>query len=216
MTRKCTLFVVVITLSGTAFAKDNLQIAFVDSFKAMRDCKDGQVVGKELDAMRDKFSKEIQQEAQKIAKEEADLKAKIAALEAQASALKPEAYAREQQSLAKDDRHIKKMKEELQEGVRDKEETIKVVMQQKTEELAGKIEEGIITVAKEKGVDAVIDKMTGRVMYTKEDNTGDITTATIACVDKKSILIAAGAGKKDEKIVVAGQKSEKSKIAPAA
>lgn len=216
MTKKCTLFVVVITLTSSAFAKDNLQIAFVDSFKAMRDCKDGQVIGKELDTMRDKFSKEIQQEAQKIAKEDGELKSKVAALEAQASTLKPEAYAREKQQLTKENRRIDKLKQELEEAVREKEETIKVVMQQKTEELAVKIEEGIVTVAKEKGVDAVIDKMTGRVMYTKEDNTGDITTATIACVDKKSIMIAAGASKKDEKIVVAGQKNEKSKIAPAA
>ncbi len=196
MTKKYTFFVVILTIASNTVAKDSLQIAFVDSFKGMRDCKDGQVVSKELDAMRDKFSKEIQQEAQKIAKADSDLKAKVAALEAQASTLKPEAFAREKQLLAKQDRDIKKRTEELQNSVQEKEEMIKVVMQQKTEELAIKIEEGIIAAAQKNNVDAVIDKMTGRVMYTKEDNTGDITTEVIAFVDKKSVTLAA---KKDEK-----------------
>ncbi len=196
MIKKHTLFVVIVIITSSAFAKDNLQIAFVDSFKAMRDCKDGQVVGKELDTMRDKFSKEIQDEAQKIAKQDTELKTKIAALEAKASTLKPEAYAREKQLLAKEGRRIDKLKQELEESVREKEETIKVAMQQKTEELASKIEEGIVAVAKEKGVDAVIDKMTGRVMYTKDDNTGDITSAAIAFVDKKAVTLTA---KKDDK-----------------
>ena len=63
-------------------------------------------------------------------------------------------------------------------------------MQQKTEELAIKIEESIVSVAKTKDVDAVIDKMTGRVMYTKDDNQGDITRETIVSVDKKGITVA--------------------------
>lgn len=197
MTKKYTLFVVVLTIASTTLAKDNLQIAFVDSFKAMRDCKEGQVVGKELDAMRDKFSKEIQQAAQKIAQEDAKLKEQVAALEAKASTLKAEAYAREKQNLAKVGRGIEKQKQGLEEDVREKEEAIKITMQQKTEELAVKIEEGIVAVAKAQGVDAVIDKMTGRVMYTKDDNTGDITGAAIAFVDKKSVTVAA---KKDDKL----------------
>lgn len=201
MTRKYTLFVVVLTIASSTIAKDNLQIAFVDSFKAMRDCKDGQVVSKELDTMRDKFSKEIQQEAQKIAKDDSELKSKMAALEAKASTLKPEAFAREKQLLTKEGRTIEKRTQELQESVREKEEMMKVAMQQKTEELAVKIEEGIVAAAKEKGVDAVIDKMTGRVMYTKDDNTGDITTAAIAFVDKKSVAVTASTvtAKKDDK-----------------
>ncbi len=59
-------------------------------------------------------------------------------------------------------------------------------MQNKTEALATKVEEGIVEVAKRKGVDAVIDKMTGRVIYTKEDNHGDITLDAIAHVDKRN------------------------------
>jgi Skp family chaperone for outer membrane proteins len=179
MAKKYTLFVVILTVASGSIARD---IAFIDSFKAMRESKDGQVVGKELDEMREKFSKEIQQEAQKIAKEESDLKSK-------ASMIKPDL-------LAKEQRRIEKLKRDLEDVVREKEEIIKVTMQQKTEELAVKIEEGIIAVAKEKGVDAVIDKMTGRVMYTKDDNSGDLTNETINFVDKKSMAVAS---KKEEK-----------------
>lgn len=149
-----------------------LDIAFVDSFKAMRECSEGQRVGKELDAMRDKLSKEIQGEAQKLTKEDADLKSK-------ASAMKHE-------MLVKKERDLAKQKRDLEEKVRESEEEIKIVMQQKLEELTVKIEEGIVAVAKTKGVDAVIDKMSGRVMYTKDDKQADITADAINYVNKKT------------------------------
>ncbi len=66
--------------TGSVATCKDMQIAFVDSFKAMRECKDGEVVGRELDAMRDKFSKEIQQEAQKLAQKENALKSKVCML----------------------------------------------------------------------------------------------------------------------------------------
>lgn len=175
MTKKLPLFAVVLTIAGSTIAKE-MQIVFVDSFKAMRECKDGQLVGKELDDMRDAFSKEIQAEAQKIANMEKDLKS-------QASTLKAEV-------LNKKSREIDRLKRDLEDAVREKEETIKITMQQKTEQLAVKVEESIVTVAKSKDVDAVIDKMTGRVMYTKDDNKGDITNEAIAAVDKKGVTVA--------------------------
>ncbi len=183
--RNIVIIAIAIAISGTSVAatrdakvdsKEALDIAFVDSFQAMRECEDGQRVGKELDAMRDQLSKEIQDEATKITKEESDLNSK-------AAALKPEV-------LAQNKRKIEKQKRDLEEQVRESEEKIKITMQQKTEELAVKIEEGIVEVAKSKGVDAVIDKMTGRVMYTKDDHKGDITTEAIAYVDKKSSTVA--------------------------
>ncbi len=180
--RNIAVVAVVIAISGTSSAatreapKEALDIAFVDSFQAMRECEDGQRVGKELDTMRDKLSKEIQDEATKITKEESDLNSK-------AATLKPDI-------LAQNKRKIEKQKRDLEEKVRESEEQIKVAMQQRTEELAVQIEEGIVEVAKARGVDAVIDKMTGRVMYTKDNHKGDITTDAIAYVDKKSSTVA--------------------------
>ena len=180
--RNIAVVAVVIAISGTSSAatreapKEALDIAFVDSFQAMRECEDGQRVGKELDTMRDKLSKEIQDEATKITKEESDLNSKSATL-------KPDI-------LAQNKRKIEKQKRDLEDKVRESEEEIKVAMQQRTEELAVKIEEGIVEVAKAKNVDAVIDKMTGRVMYTKDNHKGDITSDAIAYVDKKSSTVA--------------------------
>ena len=183
--KKVVAVIVIIAISGTSSAvardakvepKELLDIAFVDSFQAMRECVDGQRVGKELDTMRDKLSKEIQDEATKITKEESDLNSKSATL-------KPDI-------LAQNKRKIEKQKRDLEDKVRESEEEIKVAMQQRTEELAVKIEEGIVEVAKAKNVDAVIDKMTGRVMYTKDNHKGDITSDAIAYVDKKSSTVA--------------------------
>lgn len=173
----CALIIAMGTTSEARDAKvepkETLDIAFVDSFKAMRECEDGQRVGKELDAIRDKLSKEIQDEATRITQDEADLKGRAATLKADV--------------LTQNERKIAKQKRDLEEKVRESEEEIKLVMQQKTEELAVQIEEGIVEVAKAKGVDAVIDKMTGRVMYTKDNDKGDITTDAIAYINKKTV-----------------------------
>ncbi len=178
MKKKLLFSAVVCTVSVAGLlAKDaSLDIAFVDSFAAMRECKDGQLVGAEIDKLREVASQELQKDAEFLAKTEADLKTK-------AAMLKPA-------ELAKQERELAKKKRALEETLQEKEAELKLVMQQKTEDLAVKIEQGIVEVAKAKGVDAVIDKMTGRVMYTKEGNKGDLTQDAIAAIDKKSDLVA--------------------------
>ncbi len=178
--RNVAALVVVIAISGTSEARDAkvetkeaLDIAFVDSFKAMRECEDGLRVGQKLDVMRDNLSKEIQDEATKITQEETELKSKSATLKADV--------------FAQSERKIAKQKRDLEEKVRESEEAMKVAMQQETEKLAVQIEEGIVEVAKAKGVDAVIDKMTGRVMYTKDNNKGDLTADAIELINKKTL-----------------------------
>lgn len=161
-----------LSVASPAVAPKPMDIVFVDSFQAMRECQEGKKVGKELDTVREKLSKEIQQDAQKLAAQEKELQGKL-------PTMKKEAADREQRKLAKNRR-------ELEDRVRDGEEELKIMMQNKTEALAAKVEEGIVEVAKRKGVDAVIDKMTGRVLYTKEDNNGDITLDAIAQVDKSN------------------------------
>ncbi len=181
--------VFLLTTACLSYAADQvLDIAFVDSFQAMRECEEGKLVGRELDAVREKLSKEIQDEAQKLAQVEKELKSKMATM-------KKEVVEREERKLAKQRRS-------LEDRVRDGEEELKIIMQNKTETLAAKVEEGIVAVAKQKGVDAVIDKMTGRVVYTKEDNRGDITLDAIAQVNKKSNKATAVAKKDDTKAAV--------------
>lgn len=174
-----------IGFSGLSYAGDRvLDIAFVDSFQAMRECEEGKKVGKELDTIREKLSKEIQEEAQRLATEEKEFKAKLPTMKKELA---------EQQ-----ERNLAKRRRALEDRVRDGEEELKITMQNKTETLAAKVEEGIVQVAKQKGVDAVIDKMTGRVLYTKEDNKGDITLDTIAQVNKQTIKKETTVAKKDD------------------
>ncbi len=182
------------SVTAGALAKNEaLDIVFVDSFRAMRECNDGEKVGKEIDNLRETASNEIRKTAENLAKAEADLKSK-------ASMLKPV-------ELAKQERDLDKRKRDLQESVGEKEQEIKMVMQQKTEELAVKIEEGVVTVAKEKGVDAVIDKMTGRVMYTKDNNRGDITSEAIGAINQKSATLAKAGAPAATTVAKAGAKT---------
>lgn len=176
-----------VVVSGAFAADSKLDIAFVDSFKAMRECKEGEKVAKELEGIREKISKEIQDEAKKVAQQEQELKSKAATLKKDA--------------LEKQERDLQKKRRSLEERVRDGEEELKMVMQQKTESLAAKVEESIVDVAKNKGVDVVIDKVTGRVLYAKDDNKGDITADTIAQVNKKAVSEGTTqvAAKKDDK-----------------
>lgn len=186
MKKKLMLSVVVLAASALSLdakvADKPLNIAFVDSFEAMRECEEGKRVGARIDAMRDKASAAIKAEAEKLAQTDADLKAKASTMD--------------QQVLAKKGRELDKQRRDLEERVREEEETIKVTMQKETEVLAEQVERGIVAVAKERGVDAVIDKMTGRVMYTKDENNGDITKDAIARVDTESRKLAQANGAK--------------------
>ncbi len=186
MKKKLMLSVVVLAASALSLdakvADKPLNIAFVDSFEAMRECEEGKRVGARIDAMRDKASAAIKAEAEKLAQTDADLKAKASTMD--------------QQVLAKKGRELDKQRRDLEERVREEEETIKVTMQKETEVLAEQVERGIVAVAKERGVDAVIDKMTGRVMYTKDENNGDITKDAINRVDTESRKLAQANGAK--------------------
>lgn len=162
------------TLGATASksGQPQLNIAFVDSFRAMRECADGQEIGKEIDNVRNKASKEFQEEADKLAKEETDLNQKSNMLK--------------QAERDKKKRELDKKKRDLEERLQEKEQELKAVMQEKTETLARQIEDGIVEVAKAKNLDVVLDTQTGRAMYTKDNNEGDLTKEAIAAVDKKS------------------------------
>jgi Skp family chaperone for outer membrane proteins len=179
----CSLVLCGTVTAGALAAKDEqLNIAFVDTFKAMRECKEGEQVSKEMDALRETATNKIRQKAELIAKKENDLKGK-------ASMLKP-------QEMAKQGRELEKEKRDLEESVKEEEEQLQLVMRQKTEELAVKIEEGVVSVAKARNVDAVIDKMTGRVMYTKENYSGDLTNDAIKAVNDRASTLAKADTKK--------------------
>ena len=167
-------------------------IAFVDTFKTMRECDEGIRVARELDELRNRLSKEIESEAQKLAKQEQELKSK-------ATTMKREA-------LEKEERLLTKAQRELEDKVRDGEAELKLAMQSKTESLAYEVEKSIVEVAQTKNVDAVID-VTGRVLYRKDNNKDDITSDAILHVNNRH---------KEKSTQMAAKKDEKPKAAVAA
>ncbi len=148
---------------------DNILV--VDSMRAMRECEEGKKVAAQLEKIRDKFSSDIEADAKKLGKETEEFQAKK-------STMKAEVAEKKQRELAK-------LERELQQKVKDSEEELRSEMQRLTETLAMDVENGIAQLAREKGADAVVDKMTGRFIYTNTQNKGDITEDAIAYVNRK-------------------------------
>ncbi len=142
--------------------KTDLSIRFIDSFEVMRLSKGGQDAQKELEKQRNELAGELQKDEQKLKNAAADFQAK-------AATLSEAARDKEQQRLVKMERDLKVKAQEY-------EETIKLSMQRITEKLARDVEEAVTTLAKEQRYDAVVDTMTGRVIFVadKVNVTGDI------------------------------------------
>ena len=179
--KKRALMLISIVASPLCATMSNLNIAFVNASQVMQESTGGKKLINDIEKLRNEYLQEIQKEAQKVEKERNDLKAK-------ASTLKPEAF-------AKEERRIQKMERDFNDLKREKEESIQLIWQQKAEELANEIEQSIVSVAKEKNFDAVIDK-SGRVMYSKDDDKGDITKDVTAFLDQKSSTALAAKNQK--------------------
>jgi len=61
-----------------------------------------------------------------------------------------------------------KMDREYKNKIQESEEELKIDMQKKTENLARNVDKAVIEIAKEEKLDAVVDKVTGRVIYVDE------------------------------------------------
>ena len=150
-------------------ADANLKIGFVDSFEAMRNCEPGIKAGKELEAQRDTLSKAIKEDEQKYTQAVNEYKSKSATMS--------------EAARDKEQQKIVKMERDLKAKVEESEESLKLSMQRTTEKLAKDIEQGIVNVAKETDLDAIVDKMTGRVVYAKDKL--DFTSHTIKQMNKQ-------------------------------
>ncbi len=161
-------------LSATALmqaAKSAPDIMYCDVFGAMRQCKKGQEIAKELDEFRGRLSKEIEADAKLLAENEKDLKAK-------ASTMKREA-------LEKEERKLAKQRRDLEDKVRDGEEELKMTMNQKTEALAIEVEKNIAEMARMRGYNRIVDVITGRTICCIDD-TDDVTTDVIKYLNEKA------------------------------
>ena len=139
---------------GTAGAKE-LKIGVIDSFEVMRTSKDGIAAGKELETKRESLSKDLQRDQE--------------ALMQVGNALKSKASTLSQEARDKEEQKIVKMQRDLEAKAQECEEEMRLAMQRTTERLAQDVEKAARDVALEQGLDEVIDKMTGRVIYHKTE-----------------------------------------------
>jgi outer membrane protein len=143
--------------------KMNLKIRFVESFDTMRQCEQGTECGKDLEKIREQLSKGIQEDEQKLTRDMTEFQSKASTLSA---------AARE-----KEEKRLRKMKTDYDTKLQESEYEMKLAMQKRTEELAQDMEKAVIEVAKREKFDAVVDTVTGRVLYV--DPTLNITDSVV-------------------------------------
>lgn len=132
----------------------DLKILFVDSFAAMRECEEGRKVIADVEKKREEYAKSLETQERTIAKEFGDFKNKSAALA-------PAAREKEEQRLTK-------LRRDYEERVQEYETELKAYVQRNTEQLVQAVEKEISSLAQQRGLDAVLDTTTGRVIYITE------------------------------------------------
>ena len=177
---------VMTAFEGTA----DLKIRYIDMFAAMRESQEGQQVSKELDAKRKEYAQKIEQEEKRLQQAMTEYRSK-------SSMLSESARSKEEQQLAK-------MKREYEGVVKNSEEELKLIMQQKTEQLGRKVDKAVTEVAKKDGLDAVVDKVSGRVIYTSQKS--DCTTKITQAMNTTYETVVAQGDKKSEAVSVASNK----------
>ncbi len=132
----------------------NIEIRFIDSFEVMGGCKEGVKARQDLEVKREVLSQDLQKDEQKFTQTMSEYKGK-------SSMLSDTAREKEEKKLMRMDREYKNK-------IQESEEELKIDMQKKTENLARNVDQAVIKVAKEENLDAVVDKVTGRVIYVDE------------------------------------------------
>jgi len=148
----------------------NLKIRFINSMELMRDTEEGQRISQELQSKYKDLAEEIQELNKKLEMAAADFKKKE-------SMLSESAKETEQKKLMR-------MKRELDVKAQEAEEEYKLAAQKATEKISKEIIEVAEAVAKEDGLDAVIDKDSGRALYVA-DATANYTGKVKERMNKK-------------------------------
>ncbi len=148
-----------------------LNIGFVDTFEVMRNCKSGQEATKDLTAQRERLAKELQDEEQLVVKAMSDFRTKSATPAFSDSARETE------------EKRIMNMRRGLESKAQQFEDDLKISMQKVSERIAKEVDDAVVAMGKSGGYDAMVDKMTGRVIYAKAEL--DVTEMVTKQVDNK-------------------------------
>lgn len=149
-------------------AHTDLKIRYVDVFGAMRESREGGEAAAKVEERRLELAKNIE--------------AKVKKLEVAATDFKTKSSTMNETARTKKEREVVDMKRDYDLLLQDSEEEMKVVMQQVTEALAKEVEKAVTELAKKDGLDAVVDKVTGRTIWSSEK--GDLTLQVVQSMNK--------------------------------
>lgn len=145
-----------------------LNVRYIDSIMAMQASTEGQKVTGELEKMRKELGDELQSRGK-------TLETAMKSFEAKKSTMSEKA---QEDEMGK----VRDMQWELEKLTKQYEEKFKVAMQRATERLAKQVEDVAQKLAKAENLDAVIDKSTGRVLYTSDK--ADLTEQLVVEMNK--------------------------------
>ena len=148
--------------------KGDLNICYIDLFGAMGGSAEGKEASKQLELKREELAKLVEPSRAKY--------------ETAATEYKNKAATMNESARAKKEQEIIKAERDYKNALQDAEEQMKLVMQTVTEALAKEVELAVAELAKKDGLDAVVDKMTGRVLYTS--GKADYTAKVVQSMDK--------------------------------
>ena len=163
--------------------KANPKLAVIDEMTIMRTCEQGQKITQELESKRQELAVRAEGSEKKLQEEVKNYQAK-------APALKQEARDAEQQRLTK-------MGIDHENLLKSCEAEFKLAVNQATERIGREVEDVATKIAQQEGVDLLIDKSTGRVLYASDK--ADLTSKTIHALNAKS----------EQKTVVAKKPADK-------
>lgn len=177
----------------------DLKIRFMDVFAAMREGQEGVEVTAKLDLKRQELGKELEGDGKKLEQAKVEFKSK-------ASTMNDSARAKKEQEIVR-------MNRDFEGKVQSCEEELKLSMQQVTEVLAKEVEQAVTEYAKNEKLDAVIDKVTGKVVYTSGKS--DCTEAIIQGMNKNFKAKLARNEKSAASTITLASSSKKSSTATA-
>ncbi len=149
-------------------SKSDLKVRYIDTLAVMRDSQEGVKVAKQLEEKRQELAARIEAKEKEFTKAAQEFRSK-------ASMMKQAARDKEEQRLMRMETDYKAL-------VQSSEQELKLTMQRVTERLAQGVDRVVEKIAKREELDAVVDKMTGRVLFTSVK--ADYTAKVVNAMDK--------------------------------
>lgn len=153
----------------TSLANKGLNIVFVDTFEVMRNCEAGKKATDAIKEEQARMTQILQEEEQLVAKAMKDFSTKN----------NTPAVTSEWRDA--EEKRIMNMRRNLENKAQQFREELEISMQKTSERIAKEVDEAVLALAGD--YDAIVDKMTGRVICAKNER--DITDKVMKKIDSK-------------------------------